>query len=338
MRTLLRFFFFGLLFIGCFVVSSEKIHAAALTVCADGCTGPTISGVLGGASPGDTVTVQGLTANPLNPYNSATEVFPISFAAASTTLICANSDVVISQASPTGANELNLTTSSTVSGCSFTNINIGSMYLAGATGQSPHGIYLLNNTFSSSATSTANFGSAGITDFVISGNTNIENIAFSQNATSTRGLITNNTFRNRQIIGGNGASMFNGSASTTNIRIINNTFTNTLENVGMWAAFVSIHGEDITFATNTIRNIGAANYTDIGIFSSVIFVATGTNYIGGNDIEVPTSTAVTCVGINLSPRSGCRSELDGKYYDYAQYDPPRQVFRMQQRRQHRDYV
>lgn len=301
MRTLLRSIFSVLLFIGCFIAFTQKIHAAALTVCASGCTGPTIEGVLNGASVGDTVTVQGLTANPSNPYNPATEAFPINFRAASTTLICANSDVVIGQQTPTGGNDFSLTTSSTISGCTFSNINLGTAYLTGAMGQSPHGIYLLNNTFSASATSTASFGSAGITDFVISGNTNFENIAFTANATNTRGLITNNTFRNRQKAQGNGSVMLNGTVSTTNISIINNTFTNTLANVGQWNTFVNIDGENITFASNTIRNVGAAAYTDFGIFSALRFSATGTNYIGGNDIEVPTSTAITCVGIDISP-------------------------------------
>lgn len=303
-RTILRSFSLILVFAGCFIALAPKTEAAALTVCGSAitCTGTTISGVLTGAGTGDTITVQGVGVNASNPYNPATEAWPVEFRAASNTLVCAGG-ATISRSTSNETGALRLSTSSTISDCTIANVSLSPVFEIGADGQSPHGIHILNNVFSIGTTSTIGTGNVGMTNFLISGNTNIQYIALNQNATNTRGIISNNTFRNRLVYNGSGVNMIETSASTTNISIINNTFTNVISAIGNANTFFLIDGVNITFASNTFRNPAQSlNYTGMGGFYVMNFHASGTqNYIGGNIIEVPTSTAVDCVGINIQP-------------------------------------
>lgn len=279
-KTLLRGFFLG---ITTLLLSTVNGLAATRTVCADGCGYTTISSALTAAMGGgseDVIHVQ-------SGYDPATEVYSLGFPNASTTLMC-DPGVSIGQTSPTGANAAYLSTSSTVIGCAFGNINLRSVSL----GPDPvSGIRIINNTFSASVTGTIDFIYGG-TNFEISGNTNISHLNLG--ATSTNGLVQNNTFYG-WMSGRYSATMLLTHASSSNLRILNNTFTSyaTVSNGSGW--LLQISGYDQVFATNTVKY--AADFV-ADVAGSVVFSASGTNYIAGNFIESPSEES-TCSGLKI---------------------------------------
>lgn len=194
----------------------------------------------------------------------------------SSTLTCTG-DAVIGQADPTGLNTIVLSTSSTVSGCTFGNV---SFMTPDPSPISPSGIRIVNNTFSGVATSTISLN-GGAVNFEISGNTNINFVDFKQ-TTSTNGLIENNTFYGSR--GVDQTIMLRTSPSSSQIRILNNTFTSYVTNPATVYMAVQIEGFDQTFATNTVRYVVTPPST---MYASLLSHASGTNYIGGNFIEVP---------------------------------------------------
>lgn len=303
MRFLFRSgFFLGLsLFFFCFG-SLSRASASVITVCGSAlvCDHTSISNALTAAATNDTIEVQGGGGSP---YSSVGETWPLQFRSASTTIACTGG-ATITQSTPSGPNYINLSTSSTVRDCTLGNVQLQSIYAIGAEGQSPSGIQILNNAFSVSVTSTIGISDAGATDFLIDGNTNIAFLHFGQSGTSTRGVISNNTFRSRPDEGyGVGATMLSTSVSSTDTIIRNNTFNSYVSDASSQRELVSIAGVDMTFATNTIQY--QVPMTSGSLFSaSLSWTASGTrNYIGGNFIEVPAFSS-DCTGISITSVSG----------------------------------
>lgn len=299
MRSLFRSgFFLGLsLLFFCFG-SLSRASASVITVCGSAlvCDHTSISNALTAATANDTIEVQGGGGSP---YSSVGETWPLQFRSASTTIACTGG-ATITQSTPSGPNYINLSTSSTVRDCTFGNVQLASIYAIGAEGQSPAGIQILNNAFSASATSTIGISNAGATDFLIDGNTNVGFLQFASYGTSTRGVISNNTFRNRITDSGYQAvSLLVTGVSTTNLTVKNNVFDNYMADVGSQRSLLDIAGVDIVFATNTVRY--PVPVTSGSFFTtSITWTASGTrNYIGGNFIEAPTFTS-DCSGITIS--------------------------------------
>lgn len=302
MRTLFRTgFFLGLSLLFFFVGSLKAASAEVYTVCALGCGYTSISDALLVAGTDDTVEVHG---DGVTPYDPATETWPLQFRAASTTIACTGG-ASITQVDPAGSDYINLTTSSTVRDCSLGNVQLTTISSVEGPGQSPAGMQILNNIFSETATSSIAFSDAGATDFLIDHNLNIGSMGFGQNgSTTTRGIISNNTFRNRLLDVGIDQSfdLFHPSASTTNLYIHDNIFDNRLADSGGARNLLSIAGTDIIFATNTVKYTTAVTTATYG--ASVVWAAGGAhNYIGGNIIEAPTMTPA-CKGISISSPMG----------------------------------
>lgn len=271
-----------------FGLVSQSVNAANYTVCASGCDYTSVNAALTAAVSGnDVVEVQGAGGSP---YTPASETWPITFASASTTLTCSGG-ATIGQTTATGNNLVFLSTSSTVSGCNLGNIS----FKTSASTDPPPGIRIIGNTFSSSATGTIEL-IYGAQDFEIVNNTNIN--FMSLNATSTRGLIQGNTFYGRLITPDN-ASIMSTSVSSSRLRILSNTFTSYLTGTITASRTVIIDGFDQIFATNTIRY---ANTSPGTIDASLLFNASGTNYIAGNFIDTP-SEVPNCNGIRITNAS-----------------------------------
>ncbi len=265
------------------------VQAATLTVCASGCDYTTVNAALSAAAEGDVVDVQGGAASP---YSPSTEVWPISFPNASTTLTCTGG-ATINQVSAAASNFIQLSTSSTVAACAFGNVTLRTVSL----GVLPvSGVRVVNNTFSTTATSTVEFV-YGARDFEISGNTNINFLGL--RTTSTNGLIQNNTFYGRMGMI-DSAAMFTSSATSSQLRVLSNTFTSYLSGTGLSASrAVVLGGFNQVFATNTIAY---AVTSPSVIDTSLLVNASGTNYIAGNFISAPSEYA-SCNGISISQPS-----------------------------------
>lgn len=271
------------------ILISTPVRAATLTVCASGCDYTTANAALAAATTGDIVEVQGGAASP---YSSSTEVWPITFPSVSSTLTCTGG-ASIGQTSAVSSNLIYLSTSSTVTGCTFGNVSLRSVSVGS---NAVAGVRITNNTFSSTVTSTIELV-YGARNFEISGNTNINFLSLS--ATSTNGLIQSNTFYGRM---GNidSVAMFVSSASSSQLRIFSNTFTSYLAVSGISATkAVSLGGYDQIFATNTITfAVTAPSGFDTGLLVS----ASGTNYIAGNFIDAPSEVG-SCYGISIAQPS-----------------------------------
>jgi hypothetical protein len=151
----------------------------------------------------------------------------------------------------------------------------------------------VDNTFSSSATGTVEFGTA-VEDFEIRGNVNLNYLALS--STSTNGLIQGNTFYARLPHVTNPVLALITSASSSMIRVINNTFTSYLTSSDSAHSFVQLDGYDLVFATNTLRY---AVTSPSGVEATVIWHASGTNYFGGNFVDAPNNFA-SCSGLYIT--------------------------------------
>ncbi len=280
-----------------FLFLAVGVDAATYTVCASGCDHTDINMALTFAASGnDAVEVRG---GGVSPYDPSTEMWPLAFLNASTTLTCSGG-ATIGQVSPTGNNLINLSTSSTVSGCNFSNVAFKTVESGGV--PSP-GIRIVGNTFSSSATGTIDFA-YGAQDFVIANNTNINFLNLG--ATSTRGFIRGNTFYGRLNLVGD-ASMLSTSASSSQLHFLSNTFTSYVTGSVAASRLVVIDGFDQIFATNTLK-YGATSPSSFD--TSLLFNASGTNYIAGNFIDTP-SEYWNCNGIRIT---NPRNELWTSFY------------------------
>lgn len=284
MRTLLNAFFCLIFGVALFSLFSSTAQAATYHICSSGCDYTSINTAFGFASPGDTFIVDG--AGP-TAYDPTTESFNIIFPDGGATIECTGG-ATIEQTTPDGNNFIYLKSNSIINNCNLSNIILGSYANSGT---APDGIQITNNTFNENATSTIAFSQGG-TNFIIQNNQYIGE-AWLQ-TTSTDGLIQNNLFKTNGHSFGGGI-IFNTSASSSNISIIGNTFYNDTSSYG-GTNFLSINGENITFATNTIRYL--TEPTSGMIAGSLSFSASGThNYIGGNFIDSPGSRGSSCGGV-----------------------------------------
>ncbi len=270
----------------CSFLWMSATQAATKTICALGCDYTSISAAfVGDGAANEVYAVQ-------NSYNPGSESWPITFPTVSSTVTCVGGPV-IDQPVPTGGDFINLSTSSTISGCTFGNVYVLSSPVGG---NPPSGIQLLNNMFSNSVTSTIQLAN-GATNFVISGNTNINLLALQ--ATSTNGLIENNTFYGRGGFYGfiPSAYMLEADTSSTNDQFIHNTFVSYVSGLGGLGDLIQIDGSNQTFATNTIQY---ATTPPTGLNTAVEINASGTNTITGNYIETPSNGGL-CNGLYIDP-------------------------------------
>lgn len=262
-------------------------EAATVTVCASGCDYTTIGGAALFSGTGDTIQVNGGGGSP---YSSAAEFFNIALLAASTTIQCING-ATISQASPTGNNGIFLTTSSTVTGCTLSNIElrIGPSTVAS-------GVIISGNTFSSTATGTISF-TGEASNFSILNNSNIGLIEFS--ATTTNGLIEGNTIYGRSTLGSGQAGYFLSSVSSSQLTVRNNVFNSYVTTTSdSSVTAVVVKGSDVTFVSNTIRMV---NTPPSAIIGSLGVHASGTVNVSGNKIDSPIRGSGTCQAVTVSP-------------------------------------
>ena len=290
MKHLLKALFICLLGFVTLSVASQ-VQAATKTICAAGCGYTTIQDAFDDSpAEGDIYEVQG---GGVSPYDPSSETWAVSFPNVSSTLLCTGG-ATISQTNPFGANRLTLTTSSTIQNCTFGNIELVTNSLG--TGEPVGGIRLVNNTFSTSATSTISFV-YGAKDFSILNNVNINSLFLS--GTNTNGLIQNNTFYGR-MAGRNQATMMAMSPTSSEIYIIGNTFSNRSTDGGGSHRMVVLEGSNIVFATNTVQY--PIDFTSDTLDASVMSFASGANYVGGNFIDSPSSSA-RCSGLMITPSS-----------------------------------
>lgn len=269
------------------LIATTGVQAATKTICASGCDYTTISAAMGDTpTEGDIYQVQGGGGSP---YSAAAESFAISFPSVSSTLTCTGG-ATIGQTSPTGNNIINLSTSSTIQGCTLGNVQI---FTADLGENPPRGIRIVDNTFSTTVTSTISFA-YGAQDFTVLNNTNIN--LFTISATTTNGTIQNNTFYGRMVSGQN-TGIFALHASSSQLVISGNTFANRSATGGSATRLVTLDGWNITFATNTINY--PVEFTSDSLTASLFSYASGTNYIGGNFIDTPSSTAA-CNGLKVT--------------------------------------
>ncbi len=272
-------------FLAC--LGARGAEAATVTVCASGCDYTSISDAALFAGTGDTIQVNGGGGSP---YSSATETFNIALLSASTTIQCING-ATIGQANPTGNNAILLTTSSTVMGCTFSNVNLR---IAPSTVVS--GVIISGNTFSSTATGTISFAGEA-NNFSILNNSNIGLIEFS--ATTTNGLVEGNTIYGRTTLGSGQAGYFLSSVSSSLLTVRNNAFNSYVTTTGdSSVTAVVVKGSDVTFVTNTIRMV---NTPPSAIIGSLGIHASGTVNVSGNKIDSPIRGSGTCQAVTVSP-------------------------------------
>jgi hypothetical protein len=262
-------------------------QAATKTICASGCDYTSITAAFGDTpSDGDVYQVQGGGGSP---YNPSAETFDLNFPSVSSTLTCTGG-ATIGQSNPLGSNLIYLSTSSTIQGCNLSNVQL---FTASLGTEPARGVRIVDNAFSTTATSTIAF-SYGAQDFAILNNTNINH--FSTGATTTNGLIQNNTFYGR-VVSTYSNGIFGLNASSSRIQILGNTFANRSASGGIATRLVALDGWNITFATNTISY--PVEFSSDTMVTSLFNYASGTNYISGNFIDTPSSTA-SCNGIRMT--------------------------------------
>lgn len=269
--------------IGFLVLSAGTVQAATRTVCASGCDHTTIANAFSAAAEGDIIEVNGGGGSPYA-ASADTGNYNLTFPSASTTLSCVNG-ATIGQTDPTGNNSIYMSTSSTIMGCTLSNVFLSAANVAPAVS----GIRIVDNIFSNSATSSIIFGN-NTSNYTISGNTNINYLGI--NTSSTYGTIDSNTFYGRMPYGQ--GAIVTTNASTTNVTFSNNTFTNYSSDPGSSNRLLLIDGEDITFTTNTIRY--ATGFSGTNVIASLALAARGAVNVHGNYIEAPV-TGNICLGM-----------------------------------------
>ncbi|MBP7005514.1 hypothetical protein KBB27_00100, partial [Patescibacteria group bacterium] len=192
-KAILTLFIIGISF-----MSVPRVEAATKTICGagGGCNYETLTAAFGDSpAAGDVFQVEagGMTAFP---YSSASESWPINFPYTTTTVECIGG-AVIGQPIVGSENRLYLSTGSTIQDCTLGHVQLTSAPSHGSV--SPDGIVIRDNVFSTTVSSTINLGSVGAVRFLIQGNSNINFLGI---ASSTDGIIQNNTFYGNQA--GNG--------------------------------------------------------------------------------------------------------------------------------------
>lgn len=288
MKIVLALFFF----LSGFLLFSSSVQAATYTVCASGCDATTIGTALtmvDSMTGGDQIQVE-------STYNPGGETYPLNFPDASTTLAC-DPGAMIGQTNPTAISGIFLSTSSTVRDCTFGQVELTTKSV-GMSSLEPAGIRIENNLFSNSATSSIYFYAGG-TDFVIQGNRNINYLTFEPAHIVDNGLVQNNTFYGR-MGSGFSAYMLSLTASTTNLSFFNNDFVSYATSVGGANAAINIEGENIVFATSTLKYMV---FAPAGVTYAVTLTASGTNYFGGNKIQAPLGND-NCTVVSVYPTIG----------------------------------
>ncbi len=273
---------------GIFAIAPLSTEASTRTVCADGCHHATITAAKNASSAGDVISI-GVT------YDRSGETFPLQLGIENLSLSC-SAGATIGQSSATGDNTIQLTTSSTVSGCTFSNVKLYTQSNAYYSG-----ISITNNTVASNATGTISLSSQ-LGYVTISVNKNLDAINFL--ATSTNVTIQGNTFYGDHTEGASGILLTVGSTSTA-LTVSENYFESRITSLpGIQYQLVSLTGSGITFTTNTVRYIATP---PTSIITSVTIGSTGgTHTIRGNKIESPLRTSGNtdyCYGLSLYPES-----------------------------------
>ncbi len=267
--------------------SAKPVSAVTETVCASGCTYTSLIQAGTSAATGTTIQV-------LSTYSAASETFPIQLRNASTTIECA-AGATIGQTSVTGDNTFQLTTSSTVRGCTFSNINL----YTGTDVYTP-GIFIENNTFTPAVTGTISLNSQLANTF-IRNNTNIDNILLY--TTNTNVTISQNVFYGNDKANVSGL-LLTTSATSSNLTVSENYFYSYFASTttGSNLKLISIITDGMTFTTNTVRYMvtppAAMAYT------MIIGSEGGTHDIYGNKIEAPARGAGDtdpCVALAVHP-------------------------------------
>lgn len=291
-KTILTLFIIGVGFI-----SVPRVEAATKTICGTGggCNYETLTAAFEDSpGVGDVFQIQGGEVTPF-PYSSASESWPISFPNTTTTVECVGG-AVIGQPMIGSEKRLYLSTGSTIQNCTFGHVQLTSTPSDGSV--SPNGIVIQDNVFSTTVSSTIDLSSAGAVHFLIQGNSNINFLGI---ASSTDGIIQNNTFYGNQA-GHAGGIILESSDTTSHLQFIGNTFTNYSPNILGSIRLLSLGGLDQTFASNTIRY--AVDFpVEESPESSLKMTAAGTNYLGGNFIDSPNGSSV-CSAVAIYTVSG----------------------------------
>ena len=282
-----------LLLIASIARSAEAAPPLTETVCASGCNYTSLYDAGNSAATGTIIQVQ-------STYSSATETFPIQLRNASTTIQCAAGVTVQQSTASSGDpmyNVIQLTNSSTVRDCTFSNINL---YVGSNAYRT--GILIDNNTFTPATTGTISLNSQ-MANVTIQNNTNLDSISFT--ATSTGVTISQNTFygNNNPMKSG---LMLNTVVTSTNMVVSENYFYSYFPSTstGSNLKLIMLVADGVTFTTNTVRYMvtppAALTYT------AVIASEGGVHQIYGNKIESPARGALDvdpCVAFAVYPNT-----------------------------------
>lgn len=274
---------------GLFVVLPAFVDAATYNVCAT-CEHTTITSARSAATtPGDIINVQ-------STYSAAGETYPLGLFTANTTLTC-EAGATIGQTTPDGDNTFQLTTSSTVTGCTFSNIQL---YTGSDTYRS--GITITDNSFVAAVTSTIAFSSSiGYT--TIARNTNLDTIRLA--STSTNTTIEGNTFYGDGSAIGSGVLM-SVEATSTNLAVQENYFESRITSLpDTNFKLIDIASNGLTFVTNTVRYIEEPPAGAIAGTIQLQLDGGATHVISGNKIESAPNlpTADSCFAVQMFPLS-----------------------------------
>ncbi len=266
------------------ILDDDAFVASTSTVCGSGCTFTTLHEALTTVSPGDTLTVGAS-------YDPSGDTSYYYLTADGVTIDCLNSGAVIGQTNLVGNSQLYLADNTIIRNCTFGNITLISNPFH------PSNIRILNNTFSSVATSSINFES-GAQDFLIQGNTNIGHFRIGNGATSTNGTIQDNTFYFGSFSQEAPFEMKRG-AEVDHVAIVNNSFesytTQTTAN-----SLIILVGSDGSFVTNTVRFMVTPSSTMQG---AVDVRASSTFQFSGNIIQGPDISDGDCAAVRFGPES-----------------------------------
>lgn len=266
--------------------SAKPVSAVTETVCASGCTYTSLIQAGTSAATGTTIQV-------LSTYSAASETFPIQLRNASTTIECA-AGATIGQTSVTGDNTFQLTTSSTVRGCTFSNINL----YTGTDVYTP-GIFIENNTFTPAVTGTISLNSQLANTF-IRNNTNIDSIFLY--TTNTNVTISQNVFYGNDKANASGL-LLTTFATSSNLTVSENYFYSYFASTttGSNLKLISIVTDGLTFTTNTVRYMVTPPAME---YTMIVSSEGGAHDIYGNKIEAPARGAGdtnTCTALVILP-------------------------------------
>ncbi len=270
--------------IACTFFFARPVAAATTTVCAASCSETTLLGALTAATdPGDVVAV-GATYDPAGD----TGTFPITTLSSGVTINCEDSGAVISQTDSDGDNLIYMPEASTIRNCGLGNISLRS------SDSGSNNIKILNNDFSAFVTSTIHFQQGIVNDFLIEGNSYINAFSILPTATSSGGIIRDNTFYFRDLA--DHSRPFDAkSPYTDDLQILSNTFESYLTEDAS-SELIYIEGSGLVFATNTVLFLTSPSTT---MNTSVSIGGVGNNSISGNIIMAPPKEG-SCSGLSLT--------------------------------------